>query len=369
MIAAKVAFLGYVQDLPPYVPGRPIESVAREYGLDPTRIIKLASNENPLGMSNRAQTAVRDAMNVAHRYPDSDNEQLKAALSRHLAMIPDRILPAAGSSELITLIARSLLRPGQNAVLSQYSFISYSLAVHAAGGIVKLVPARADLGHDLAHMADAVDDATRLVIVASPNNPTGTIVSKSDLRDFVDAIPAHILIVIDEAYRDFVDPEHGLDSELLLGYRENVLILRTFSKVHGLAGLRVGYGLGHPSVLEILRRLQTPFSLSSVAQAAATASLEDYAFVDASVRLNTAERDRLSMRLRKIGRRVIASQGNFVLVHVGNGSDIYKALLRRGVITRPVSSYGLSEWLRVSVGLPDENNEFCDAIADALVAA
>jgi histidinol-phosphate aminotransferase len=366
VISTTAAFSRILHDLPPYVPGRPIESVAQQYGLDPARIAKLASNENPLGTSTHAQAAIRDSVGTAHRYPDADNEHLKSALSRHLAIAADRILPVAGSSELIVLVARAVLGPGLSAILSQYSFFSYALAVRAAGGIAKIIPAGTNFGHDLERMAQAIDDNTRLVILASPNNPTGTVLSKEELAAFIARVPPNILVVIDEAYREYVDPERTLNCDALMSHNDNVLILRTFSKVHGLAGLRVGYGLGDPSVLKLIRRLQTPFSVSSVAQTAAAASLQDSDFIRASVTLNSIEREQLAARLYALGRRFIPSQGNFVLVHVGDAQNVYEALLRCGIITRPVANYGLEEWLRVSIGLPDQNARFTEALAGAL---
>jgi len=361
-----VAVLEFVRALPAYVPGRPIASVSHEFGISPEHIVKLASNENPSGMSQRARAALRECCGDVHRYPDSDCDQLRSSLASYLSLEPEYVLPAAGSSEIITLATRAVLRPGRNAIISQYSFISYPLAIRATGAELLVVPARADYGHDLARMAAAVTPETGLVVAVSPNNPTGTASSVSEILAFIEAIPAHVLIVLDEAYRDYRAPELCVDFGSVVRAHRNVLFLRTFSKVHGLAGLRVGYGIAHTALVDSLRRLQSPFSVNSVAQAVAVASLEDHSFIRHSVALNSSERQRLQTRLREMGLRCLPSEGNFLLVHVGDGQGTHRALLRRGVIARPVANYGLPEWLRVTIGLPAENDRFTEVLADAM---
>jgi len=357
--------VSYVLDLPPYRPGRPIASVAREFRLEPTAIVKLASNENPFGMAFAAKSRLQMLKDDAGRYPDSDSHELRSALATALHVDRARILPAAGSSELISLAARAVLLPGRNAVLSQYAFISYAAAVRAVGATSIVVPAAA-YGHDLAAMQAAVGPQTRLVFIASPNNPTGTHTSPAALESFLGAIPDNVLVILDEAYRDYLCPEFQPAVGPLLDRHPNLLVLRTFSKVYGLAGLRVGYGMGDPALLDVLRRLQAPFSVSTLAQGAALAALGDTEFVRMSVAANAMERARLGAALDLMQVEHLPSQGNFLLLRVGDGEAACRALLRKGIIVRPVTGYGLPEWIRVTVGLAPENTRFLDALKTVL---
>ncbi|MFC4314392.1 histidinol-phosphate transaminase [Steroidobacter flavus] len=349
--------LAHVSGIDLYVPGRPIESVAREHGIEPSAIVKLASNENPFGMSPAARQAIASLEGNPSRYPDSDSVALRDALAGHLKQDPQRILIAAGSSELILLAARAFLEPGRAAVMSQYSFISYGLAVRSVGAEAIAVPAL-DWGHDLKRMLAAIDERVRLVFIASPNNPTGTMLSKEDIERFIAAVPSNVLVVLDEAYREFTPAEHRPDVDKLLQRHDNLLVLRTFSKVYGLAGLRVGYGLGHPDLIGYLKRLQLPFSVTVNAQHAAVAALGDQAFVEQCSSANKTERSRLCAELEARGIRYIPSFGNFVLLHVGDGPKVFRSLVERGIVVRPVANYGLKEWIRVSVGLTHENDAF-----------
>ncbi len=353
--------VGHVRDLPPYRPGRPIAGVAREFGLDPGSIIKLASNENPLGMAPAARARLQGLQDDAGRYPDADSHELRSALAGALRLDPARILPAAGSSELISLAARAVLLPGRSAILSQYAFMSYAAAVRAVGGAAIVVPAR-DYGHDLAAMHSALSPQTRLVFIASPNNPTGTYTSPAALEDFLAATPDDVLVILDEAYRDYMRPELQPEVGPLMDRHPNLLVLRTFSKVYGLAGLRVGYGLGDPAVLNVLRRLQAPFSVSAPAQGAALAALGDMDFVRSSVAANARERARMKSALDDMRIEHLESEGNFLLLRVGDGEAASRTLLRQGIIVRPVGNYGLADWIRVTVGLPAENTRFLGAL-------
>jgi histidinol-phosphate aminotransferase len=357
--------LPHVSAIPPYPPGRPIAAVARDFGLDPAGIVKLASNENPRGPSPKAVEALAAANPDVSRYPDNECFDLRQALGASLGVDPANLLIGAGSSELILLAARAFLERGRNAVLSQYSFVSYEGAIRSVDAHPKIVPARA-MGADLDAMLSAIDAGTSLLFLATPNNPTGTLVPPSHLRAFLKAVPERVVVVLDEAYRDYLDPADCLGDDELLSLRPNLLVLRTFSKIHGLAGLRVGYGMGDPALLGLLRRLQLPFSVPLPAQAAAIAALGDRAFIDGSREMNRAERARLGAGLAAMGLDFVPSHGNFLLVRTGNGGGLFQALQKRGVIVRPVGNYGLADWIRVSVGLPAENDIFLGHLREAI---
>lgn len=349
--------LRHVAAIPPYPPGRPIASVAREYGLDPNTIIKLASNENPLGPSPRARQAMIEAANAAGLYPDFDTFALRQSLSRQLGVAPERLLPGAGSSDFIVLIARAFLGQGCSGLISQHSFPAYRGAIAATGARAIVVPSR-DYALDLERMLDAIDDSVRVVYLATPNNPTGTRVPVAYLEEFVACLPEHVILALDEAYRDYLEPAERPATDHLPEKRPNVVVLRTFSKIHGLAGLRVGYVIGDPRLLGLLRRLQTPFSVSALAEAAAVAALADPEFAERTRLLNFRERTRVQEALTAAGMEIVPSHGNFVLLRTGSSRGTYEALLRRGIIVRPMESYGLPEWVRVSIGLPEENDAF-----------
>lgn len=355
----------HVRALPAYQAGQPIATVARQLGLELSGIIKLASNENPAGMSPLARARLESEVQAANRYPDADHYELRQAIGQRVGLSPDQVLPGAGSSELITLAARAMLGPGLSAVLSQYAFVCYAAAIQAEGATAVIVPAQA-YAHDLPAMREAaIKSEARLVFVASPNNPTGTCSSPEALGEFLSAIPDDVLIVLDEAYREFMPAAQQPDTRALLAQHPNLLILRTFSKVYGMAALRVGYGLGDAALIGILRRLQAPFSVSSAAQDAAIAALGDRQFVEQCVADNARERGRLSAALAGLHIEHLPSHGNFILLRVGDGERTYQSLLRQGVITRTVGGYGLPEWLRVTVGLPAENDRFIEALGKA----
>lgn len=353
--------LPHVRAIPPYPPGRPIDDVAREFGLDPATIVKIASNENPLGCSPKVIQALTSLAPGVNLYPDFDCFELTHALAAAHGVEPARVLTAAGSSEIIQLVARAFLEPGRKAIIPEYSFQAYVGAAMSVGAEAVVVPAQ-DFAVDLDALLDAVTEQTTVLFLASPNNPTGTLIAPDELDRFVDALPEHVLLVLDDAYCDYVEPALRFDSVAALGRRRNLLVMRTFSKIHGLAGLRVGYALGEPDLLGLLRRLQVPFSVSAAAQAAAVAALADTAFAERSRIENAQERARLALELRRRDIVFLPSAGNFLLLHVGAGAELAQRLMRQGVIVRPVDGYGLKAWLRVSIGLPEETDRFLAAL-------
>ena len=353
--------LPHVSAIPPYPPGRPIASVAREFALNPAGIVKLASNENPQGCSTAVAAAIANHAPGVNLYPDFYCHELQRAIAAHVGLSAEQVLPAAGSSEIILLAARAYVDRERSAIIPQYSFHSYQSSVQSVGAESIIVKVR-DWMPDLDAMLAAVTARTRLMYLGTPNNPTGSVLKSADIQRFVEALPEHILLVLDEAYREFLDPSERLDPVALLARRRNLLVMRTFSKIYGLAGLRVGYGLGDPELLQVLRRLQLPFSVSSVAQAAAVAALEDDAFAVQSRLLNAIERERMAKAFDARGIIHTASAGNFILAQVGEGARVARELMRRGVIIRPVDNYGLPDWVRVSVGLKAENDRFLSTL-------
>jgi histidinol-phosphate aminotransferase len=355
----------HVQRLSPYVPGKPIDQLAREYGIAEDSIVKLASNENPRGPSARVRQAIVDAAAGVTRYPDGNGFALKQALAARFGVTLEQVVLGNGSNDILELATQAFLRPGDEAVYAQHAFAVYPLATQARGGKGIAVPAR-DLGHDLAAMRAAVTERTRIVFVANPNNPTGTWLAPDAVRAFVASMPPEVLIVLDEAYNEYLEPSQQADSAAWLPAHPNLLISRTFSKAYGLAGLRVGYGLADASVAGMLNRVRQPFNVNSVAQAAGIAALADRGYVEESARLNRAGLAQLMQALDRMGVGYAPSHANFLLVHAGDAGSVYEALLRQGVIVRPVANYGLPEHLRVSVGLPAENERFLAALRIAL---
>lgn len=355
----------HIRAISPYQPGKPISELARELGLDEAGIIKLASNENPLGMSEMARTAAEAAVADLARYPDGNGFALKAALSRRFSVAPEQVVLGNGSNDVLDLVARALLGAGREAVYSQYAFAVYPLATQAVGATGVKVAAR-DYGHDLEAMLAAITPATRVVFIANPNNPTGTFLPGPELLAFIAKVPADVLVVLDEAYTEYLDDARRYDSIAWLARFPNLLISRTFSKAYGLAGLRVGYGLGHPMVIDLLNRVRQPFNVSSIALAAAVAALGDEAFLRRSAELNRAGMAQIVAASADLGLETIPSSGNFVTIRVGDAARVNQRLLEQGVIVRPIGGYGLPEWLRVSIGLESENARFIDALRSAL---
>lgn len=359
------ASLEYVRSISPYQPGKPIGELAREMGLIEASIVKLASNENPLGMSPRAREAAVNAVASVERYPDGNGFLLKSALSAHLGVAPEQIVLGNGSNDVLELAARAFLSAGRSAVYAQYAFAVYPLATHAVGARGIEVPAR-DHGHDLDAMLAAVSADTRVVFIANPNNPTGTFIPGAGIEAFLERVAPDVLVVLDEAYTEYLLPEQAYDSIAWLDRFPNLLVSRTFSKAYGLAGLRIGYGVGSREVVDLLNRVREPFNVTSVGLAAACAALEDREFLERSAHINRRGMEQITDAFNELGLEWIPSAGNFVTFHVGDAAAVNQALLRQGVIVRPIAGYGLPEWLRVSIGLPEDNARFIAALKTAL---
>ena len=356
---------GYVKAIAPYRPGKPIEEVAREYGLDAARIIKLASNENPLGVPASARAAIQAALDELGRYPDGNGFELKAAIARKYQVPAEWITLGNGSNDGLELVARSVCAPGQSIVYSQHSFAVYALATQAIGARAIVVPA-IDYGHDLDAMAAAVVDDTRVVFVANPNNPTGTFVEAQRLGAFLAKVPARVAVVLDEAYTEYLAPDQRYDAIPWVRRYPNLVVSRTLSKAYGLAGLRVGFMVSQPPVTDLVNRVRQPFNVNSLAQAAAIAALADESFLARSYQLNRDGLRQLEQGFADLGLEYVPSSGNFVLVRIGRADLVNERLLRAGVIVLPVGNYDLPEWLRVSVGLPQENAALLEALAQAI---
>jgi histidinol-phosphate aminotransferase len=353
----------WIMALDPYPPGKPIDELEREYGV--TGSIKLASNENPLGPSPKAIAAVREALEDLHRYPDGSCYHLKRALGRKLGVSPEALLIGNGSNEIIELAVRTFLRQGEEAVMANQAFVIYRMVVQAQGGRAVSVPLR-NYTHDLEAIADAVTPATRIVFLANPNNPTGTIFFRTQWEEFLQTLPPDVVVVMDEAYAEFVDDPNYPDSLADLRRQHHVLVLRTFSKIYGLAGLRVGYAVGAPELIEMMNRLRAPFNVNTLAQVGALAALDDDEHVARTKRVNREGMAYLREALSALGLECVPSWANFVLVRVGNAPRIYDALLRLGVIVRPVPVYGFPEHLRITIGLPEENRRLVRALGQVL---
>lgn len=366
--AQAIDALAYVRAIAPYQAGKPIEELAREHGLQPEGIVKLASNENPLGMPESARRAIEAALPELGRYPDSNGFELKASLSRRLGVPAEWITLGNGSNDILEAAAAVMLAPGRSCVYAQHSFAVYPLATLARGARSIVVPAR-EFGHDLAAMLAAIDADTRLVFVANPNNPTGTFVGADSMAEFLAGVPPQVVVVLDEAYNEYLAPELRHPSIDWVRRFPNLMVSRSFSKAYGLAGLRVGYGVAQPELTDLLNRVRQPFNCNSLAQAAAVAALADEAFVARSVEVNRQGMAQLTAGFDALGLRYLPSFGNFVLVQVGDGAAVYQGLLKRGVIVRPVANYGLPQWLRVTIGLAEENDRFTAALREVLQGA
>lgn len=350
----------WIRSLAPYPPGKPIEELEREYGIFDS--IKLASNENPLGPSPKAVAAITAALGSLHRYPDGNCYYLKRALAKKLGVLPDALLFGNGSNEIIELAVRTFLQPGDEAVMADQAFVIYRLVVQAQGATSKLVPLR-NFTHDLEAIAESITPATRMVFLANPNNPTGTIFHRRTWEEFLAAVPPHVIVVMDEAYFEFVEDPQYPDSLNAHAQNHLLLTLRTFSKIYGLAGLRIGFGCADPALIEVMNRVRAPFNVSSLAQVAVLAALEDEAHVERTRQCNREGMQYFKERLGHLGIEHVPSWANFILVRVGNGVRVYEGLLREGVIVRPMSVYGFPEHVRISVGTMPEN-ERCMAALD-----
>lgn len=359
----------YVRAIAPYQPGKPITELAREMGLDEARIVKLASNENPLGVSPRARAAIEAALPDLARYPDGFD--LAKALSRKLGVAMDCIVLGNGSNDVLEMVGGAFLAPGRSAVYSQHAFAVYPLATHARGARGIVVPAQA-YGHDLPAMLKAIEPETRVVFIANPNNPTGTLLTGAEIEAFLQAAPTDVVVVIDEAYNEYLPAAARYDSLPWVARYRNVVITRTFSKAYGLAGLRVGYALCDPSIADLLNRVRQPFNVNNLALVAAIAALDDEPFLRKSHALNLAGLAQLAGGFERLGLAWIPSFANFLTVEIPRAGGatqagvVYQRLLRAGVIVRPVAGYALPDHLRVTVGLPEENERFLAALAEAL---
>jgi len=360
--AFKLAVPG-VRSLQPYIPGKPIEELEREYGV--TNVIKLASNENPLGPSPKALAAAQAALTEIARYPDGGGFALKRALAKKLGVLPEQITLGNGSNDILEFAARTFVTAQDEVVFSQHAFAVYPIVTRAVDARAVEVPAR-DWGHDLAAMHAAITARTRLIFIANPNNPTGTWLRSDELREFLDNVPESVVVVVDEAYFEYVEESAYPDSIAWLARYPNLICARTFSKIYGLAGLRVGYGVSSPTVADLLNRVRQPFNVNSIAQAAALAALDDSAHLDEARRVNTDGMQQLVKGFEQLGLAYIPSAGNFVCVEVGEAGRVYENLLRAGVIVRPVANYGMPRHLRVTVGLVNENQRFLDALKKIL---
>jgi histidinol-phosphate aminotransferase len=352
-----------VRALQPYVPGKPIEELEREYGVK--NAIKLASNENPLGPSPKALAAALAALPEIARYPDGGGFALKRALAAKLGVLPEQITLGNGSNDILEFAARAFVTAQDEVMFSQHAFAVYPIVTQAVDARAVEVPA-CDWAHDLDAMRVAITPRTRLIFIANPNNPTGTWLRRAALEAFLDKVPGSVIVVVDEAYFEYVEAGDYPNTVAWLARYHNLVCARTFSKIYGLAGLRVGYGVSSAAIADILNRVRQPFNVNSVAQAAALAALGDDAHLDKARRVNADGMRQLVQGFGRLGLDYIPSVGNFVCVEVGEAGRVYEQLLRAGVIVRPVASYGMPRHLRVTVGLADENQRFLDALKAAL---
>ncbi len=348
-----------VLSLPVYEPGRPIEDVAREFGLDPNAVLKLASNENALGPSPKAVEAAAQAMRHAHLYPDGSAIALREKLAAVRGLKPEQIFVGTGSNEVMVLLAQAFVGPGDEVIFGEYAFIVYKLAALLFGAKPVSVP-MPNLAHDLDAMADAVTDRTKIIFLPSPNNPTGTVTDPDDLKAFVRQLPEHVIFCFDEAYAEYLDDPADLRPLIDEGHK--VFCTRTFSKIYGLASLRVGYGYGDPELIQLLNQVRQPFNSTGVGQAAALAALDDHAFVTGSRQSNTAGLKQLTAGLERLGLGCPPSAANFVLMEVADSREVFEQLEKRGIIVRPLHGYGLPQYLRVTVGSAAENNRLLEAL-------
>jgi histidinol-phosphate aminotransferase len=356
----KIPIPDYINDIAPYVAGKPIEALEREYGIADS--IKLASNENPLGSSPMALAALEKWSAKLNRYPDEPAFALLNRLADHLAVTPDQIVVGNGSDDLLGMLGRVLLQPGDEVVVPDPSFLMYTIVAQSAGAVPIKVPLK-DMALDLKAMAERVGPRTRIIFVCNPNNPTGTVVGRQAFETFLDALPDHVVVVVDEAYFEFVRDTESANGMTYLATRPSVVTLRTFSKAYGLAGLRVGYGVMAAPLAEMLNRIRMPFNVNLLGQAAATAALDDVDFLKKTLEITHNGLDALYAALGERGLKYFPSQANFFLIDVGRPADeVFEALLHHGVIVRSMRSYGFPNYIRLSVGLPEENTRFLTAL-------
>ena len=355
----------YIKAIAPYQGGKPISELAREMGLQENDIVKLASNENPLGISPKAEYAIQEAVLDIARYPDGNSFALRDAVSKKFNVAQNQIVFGNGSNDILELAARAFLTAGCETIYSEHAFAVYPLVTQATGAKGVVVPAK-NYGHDLNAMLAAITPKTRIIFVANPNNPTGTLLGKAELLTFLKQVPKAILVVLDEAYDEYLSADHKSEAITWLNEFNNLIISRTFSKAYGLAGLRVGFGLCHADIADLMNRVRQPFNVNSIAQAAAVASLEDEDFVARSYALNQAGMVQLTQGFNKLGLEYIPSFANFVSFSVKNAAQVNQKLLQNGIIVRPIANYGMPDYLRVSIGLFSENARFLEVLEEII---
>jgi len=355
-----------IRNLTPYQPGKPIEEVERELGISSS--IKLASNENPLGTSKRVLAAAQEALLNSHIYPDGGQYELKQALSKFLQVAPEQITLGNGSENVLEIIVKAYLHKNDSAVISEYAFLTIELLIRAAGGALKIASAT-DWGHDVDNMINAVDDKTRILFLVNPNNPTGTYTNKNDFERLLNSIPPHIIVVVDEAYSEYIDHDDYPQALSYLEKHPNLIITRTFSKVYGLAALRLGYAISSPEIADMLNRARLPFNVNSIAAKAACVALQDQEHVTHSVIINRKGMQQLEAGLQKLKLDYIPSIGNFITIDVGEAKEIYQQLLQQGVIVRPLHAYNMPKHIRVTIGTHEQNERFLNTIAIIASAA
>ncbi|HEY6226955.1 MAG TPA: histidinol-phosphate transaminase [Verrucomicrobiae bacterium] len=356
-----------LDSIPVYQPGRPIEEVAREQGLPAKDIIKLASNENPLGPSPAALAAMQQSLQTLHLYPDGNAYYLKNKLAERLGVESSNLILGNGSNEIIEFVGHALIQPGADVIVSQYCFAVYPIVTKLFGGNLITVPAR-NYGHDLNAMLDAVTPNTRVMFVANPNNPTGTLAPRGDVVRLINQLPSSVLLVMDEAYLEFLDDPIDLLPLVRLGFKPNLILMRTFSKIYGLAGLRLGYGIGHPEFIAALEKVRQPFNINSMIQAGALAALFDNEHLRRTRQNNTQGLNFFVREFRQMNLDYISSAANFILVKVGDGQAVFEQLQKRGVITRPMGGYALPQFIRISIGTSGENSRCMAALKEVLAA-
>ncbi len=357
----------HIRSIAPYQPGKPISDVARELGIAEADIIKLASNENPLGPSPKAIEAIKKALNDLALYPDGAGFALKEVICRKFGVVPGQIILGNGSNDVLELAARTFLTAGSSAIYSQHAFAVYPLATQAVGAIGIEVAAK-HFGNDLDAMLAAIRADTRMLFLANPNNPTGTFIAADLLKTFLTRMPPNVLVVLDEAYTEYLDAKHAYNSVPWLNAFPNLIISRTLSKAYGLAGLRVGFGFAHPEIIALMNRVRQPFNVNHLAMVAAAAALDDDDFIASSRQVNVQGITFLGAALAKRGLTVIPPYGNFITFKIDNANGVFHALLKQGVIVRPIAGYGMPDWLRVTIGIQSQNERFLVALDNVLRA-
>jgi histidinol-phosphate aminotransferase len=364
-MSLAIALNPALEKLPVYLPGRPITEVARELGLDPTNVIKLASNENSMGPSPLAIKAMQEALTSLHQYPDGNAFYLKERLAKKMGVPSNQLSVGNGSNELLELVGHAVLRSEDEVVVSQYSFAVYPIVTQLFGAHLVTVPAR-DYGHDLPAMIKAVTPRTKIMFVANPNNPTGTLASRAEVLQLIHEVPSHVLVVLDEAYIDYLEDAPDFLPYVRNGRHPNLLLCRTFSKIYGLAGLRLGYAMGHPEMIAALEKVRQPFNTNMVAQIGALAALDDVAHLEKTRKNNKVGLALYEKAFKRLKLEYVPSFANFILVKVGDGQKVGGELQKLGVITRPVNNYQLPEWLRITVGTVAENERCLAALENVL---